>query len=91
LKVRPSSYTNKRTGEKVDMVYLDLYDDTASLLQVEMKANGALPVEGTRIVGDVQFLRKIAFGSGVSVVLKSYRGADVPGWVPPSATAPAKK
>ncbi|MBI5651155.1 MAG: hypothetical protein HZC40_12030 [Chloroflexi bacterium] len=87
MKSRSSAYPNKKTGELIHMVYFDLYDDTAGLIQCEIKANGAEPPDGSKVVGDVQFLRKIAFGQGVSVALKSFRVLDVksdaPGWVPP--------
>jgi hypothetical protein len=80
--VRPSSFPSKRPGENkmIDMIYLDVYDDTAKLVTCEYRkpeGNGALAVEKRmRIMADVIDVKKLAFGkTGYSLVLSNVREA----------------
>jgi len=92
LRVRESPYVDKKTNQPVIQLYLDLFDDTAGLLQCEMRKSGAdVPGYDEMIVFGVQMLRPSKFGTGVSVVIKEWKpvSSDAPGWSPPAVSVPS--
>ncbi len=82
MDVRPSSFASKRPGESgkvIDMVYLDLYDDTAKLVPCEMRkdaSNGLVLEKRMRIIADVTSIKKLTWGvSGFSLIIHNVREA----------------
>jgi hypothetical protein len=96
--VRPSSFPSKRpgeTGKMIEMIYLDVYDDTAKLVTCEMRKPdgvGGLVVEKRmRIIAEVSDIKKLTFGkTGYSLVLQNVREAAVAAASVPSG-APVRR
>jgi len=95
LKIRESSFAAKKTGERIEMVYFDLYDATAGVVSCETRKNGlGVVMEGQKISAEVVRLKKLEWGTGLSLVVRDVRELD--GGVPsfnvngPAVSAPAR-
>jgi len=93
MKVRESAFAAKKTGEKIEMVYFDLYDATAGVVSCETRKNGlGVVMEGQKISAEVVRLKKLEWGTGLSLVVRDVRELDggVPSFNGPAVSAPAR-
>ena len=75
LDVRQSSFASKQDASKlIEMLYFDLYDDTAKVLPCEMLRNGVVVEKGMRVECEGTRIKATKFGnSGFLVVVRNVR------------------
>lgn len=88
MKVRDSSFVDQKTKAQISMLYLDVFDSTAGLLNLSCRldAVSVRPEVKQEITAEVSGLRRTNFGAGVnvSVVNLHVNGAGGPP-LPPRA------
>lgn len=78
MKFRESSFAGK-DGKVIEMVYVDIYDETVGMVQCEMRKNGVPLVKGDQVTGDVLRIKQAKWNpggfslavSGLKVVVES--------------------
>lgn len=87
LKVRESSFADKKTGQPIENLYFDLYDDSAGVIPCEMRKNGVVLVERSEIRAVIGRVKKTVFGVGYSFVVQELFLSS-PNVLPPSVPRP---
>lgn len=94
MQVRPWDFKGK-DGGRIDMLSLELYDETAGLLRVETRADGLMPKRKEEVMATVTGIKPAKFGGGVVMSVKDLRlavaetGPEPGRWTPPPPNAPA--
>ncbi|MBI5303764.1 MAG: hypothetical protein HY868_16630 [Chloroflexi bacterium] len=100
MNVRPWDFKGQQNGERINMISLELYDETAGLVRGEMRDGGYQPEKKSDVVATVTSIKKAKFGDGVVMTLKdvqplagSFAGASGDGarWTPPASNAPTTR
>ena len=102
LSVRPWDF-KAQSGERVQMLSLEVHDETAGSLRCEMRDNGFQPARKSDVVGTVTGIKKARFGDGVIMTVKDVQllaggdpaptgaqGAIPPAMRPPEASTAVK-
>lgn len=95
LSVRPWDF-KAQSGERVQMLSIEVHDETAGSLRCEMRDNGFVPARKSDVVGTVTGIKKARFGEGVIMTVRDVQllaGGDVAptgagGAVPPVTRPP---
>lgn len=69
LSVRPWDFKSQ-SNERIQMLSLEVYDDTAGLVRGEMRDSGFQPARKNDIVATVTGIKKARFGDGFVMTFK---------------------
>ena len=93
MSVRPWDFKGK-DGGRIDMLSLEVYDETAGLCRIEMRQDGVSPKRKEDVMATVTGIKPAKFGGGVVMSVKDLRlvvdqaGPEPGRWTPPPPNAP---
>lgn len=93
MQIKPWDFKGK-DGGRIDMLSIELYDETAGLLRIETRADGLTPKRKESVTATVTGIKPAKFGGGVVMSIKDMRlaveqGPESGRWAPPVSNTPA--